>query len=264
MNNHFLRKYSSRIILGGILLLFYWLFIFVTIEVFDLKIFREKITSLFAFSILGILALIAGAFLVNVMANLSIIADGSGENDTNNTENGPKKHNVFLFVVSLPLIFILLFTGNWLTVRKKERLLVANAREIIAKYSAELERAGNYRFERSYVNATGKILSEISRIDTNFPNVYLIHKVDHNDKTIYLRFSPHASWSAKEKHEPVDFIFSSTREQRKFMDSVNFEEEDHLFESRKGNYKLILPVNKGQKPFFLLLTDYQRYGKIGS
>ncbi len=59
MNIKQLVKISNIIALISIILLVYWVFIFIIAVVFGIKIFRENITEIFGFSILGILAIFA-------------------------------------------------------------------------------------------------------------------------------------------------------------------------------------------------------------
>ena len=67
-------RISNIIGIVAILLLVYWVFSFITIEVFGLKVFKKNMTETFYLSVLGILALMAGALIINVMFNLTRIA----------------------------------------------------------------------------------------------------------------------------------------------------------------------------------------------
>ena len=69
MNIKQLVKISNIIALISIILLVYWVFIFIIAVVFGIKIFRENITEIFGFSILGILAILASSLIVNIMLN---------------------------------------------------------------------------------------------------------------------------------------------------------------------------------------------------
>ena len=75
MNTKHLVKITNIIGLLSFILLIYWIFVFVMVQVFNLKIFRQHITELFGFSILGIIALMAGSLILNIMLNLTRIAE---------------------------------------------------------------------------------------------------------------------------------------------------------------------------------------------
>lgn len=61
------------------------------------------------------------------------------------------------------------------------------------------------------------------------------------------------------------FIYSATREERKFLEKVFAgKENNYKFTSKKGHYQLYFPaVIKGKK-MVLYFSDYQEYGKVGS
>jgi len=58
MNPKQLIRISNIIGIVAIVLLIYWIFTFILIEVFGLKVFRQNMTESFYFSVLGILALL--------------------------------------------------------------------------------------------------------------------------------------------------------------------------------------------------------------
>ena len=119
MNPKQLVKLSNSIGITSIILLIYWVFIFITIEVFGLKIFRENLTETFYLSIVGILALMAGALIVNIMFNLTRIAQKHNQ-DESISKSG--KRMGLIFLLSLPAIFLALFAGDYLTSKKKTYL----------------------------------------------------------------------------------------------------------------------------------------------
>lgn len=67
-------KLSNAVALIATILLLYWVFIFTAISVFGLKIFKENITEIFYLSVLGILALLFGALVINIMSNLTSVS----------------------------------------------------------------------------------------------------------------------------------------------------------------------------------------------
>lgn len=79
MNMKKLVKLSNIIGIVSVLLLVYWVFAFILAQVFGLKVFREHITEMFAMSVLGIIALMAGALMLNIMLNLTRIAERNQE-----------------------------------------------------------------------------------------------------------------------------------------------------------------------------------------
>src|SRR6056297_3104176 len=138
MNPKRLVKLSNIIGIISIILLVYWVFIFMTVEVFGLKVFKENITETFYMSILGILALMFGALIINIMFNLTRIAQ-KHNSDTDSIGN-KKRIGVILFIISFPLIFGLLFGGDFLSSKKKEKLLIKSAESIIVDHTTKADK----------------------------------------------------------------------------------------------------------------------------
>ncbi len=101
---------TNRIAVFFIGLLIYWIFIFISIQVFDFKVFRENITQSFFFSIIGIFAVLGEAVVVNIMFNLTKIADHIGKTETTPPKNiRTSNWRWGLFIASFPLLFGLLY-----------------------------------------------------------------------------------------------------------------------------------------------------------
>jgi membrane protein DedA with SNARE-associated domain len=115
MNFKKMVKLNNTIGFVSVLALIYWVIIFITIQVFGLRVFKENTTTTLYFSILGILALMSGAFLINVMLNLSRIA----ERDKNEDLPAKKdKKGIIIFLASIPAVICLLFLGSFISAKK--------------------------------------------------------------------------------------------------------------------------------------------------
>ncbi|MGJ4789460.1 hypothetical protein [Leptospira koniambonensis] len=267
MNIEYIRKLSYRIILIGLLTLLYWVIIFITINVFGLRVFREKLTELFLISILGIFALIAGSFLLNIVTNLTIIADSvKGAKELSPGSRKSRIKYFLLFSLSLILLIGFLFLGNYLTINKKRKLLENDAAKLISEYHKEIELLAFYKFGRTYENKAAEILHVISRVNNEFPTVEIIHRINLESKNVLIAFDQNQDWEKDSNYKEADFIYTSSREEKDYINSVLDEHKELVpyFEADEGYYKLIYPVKIKDNILFLLLTDYQRYGKIGS
>ena len=148
MNNKSLVKLSNIIGIISIILLVYWVFVFISITVFGLKVFKENITETFYLSVVGILALMFGSLIINIMFNLTRIAEKHNKDDLNVSKRRSKKLGL-LFALSFPLIFGLLFAGDYLTSKKKEKMLISSAKEIIESNKEKSDKLLNYSFNES-------------------------------------------------------------------------------------------------------------------
>lgn len=168
MNAKQIVRLSNIIGITSILLLLYWVFTFIIIEVFGLKVFRQNMTESFYLSILGILALMAGSLIVNLMFNLTRIAERKNEEEVNTKST---RRKVWTLLLIFPLILIILFGGNYLTSAKKEKMLVDSAKSIIESNKSNSDKLVNYSFSKAYIKETTGTLRVLSETDKNFPSV---------------------------------------------------------------------------------------------
>ncbi len=258
-------KITNRIAMLAIVLLVYWIFIFVTIQVFGLKVFRENITESFYFSIMGILALLASSVVVNIMFNLTKISDTLGE-QTRRKKEAPVKQGklpLVLFLSSFPVIFGLLFLGDMATSKKKELNILKSADYLVEKHADLMKSLANYSFTAEYRKEAGEILRYLKMQNKNFPSVSLIVTDTVRSKPAYLRLYYRSSY--KDTTDRVHCLYACSDEERAHLDKV-FQENSskHLFSAHDGFYELFYPVEVGAKKFVLYFSDRQRYGKSGS
>lgn len=270
MNHDFLIKTTNKVALWATIALFYWVFIFICITVFDLKVFRENITETFFMSVLGIFSLLGGALVLNVMSNLSKI---SSSVQTTEAQKSDFK-NMKWWLISLPVIFGLLFIGNMLSTNEKERKLVASALSVIQQNPEYSHSFANYSFDKSYIKETAEALKVINKIDKFFPHALVIQRDSIQNRQVFLKFSSRDYFPAqlsskgKKTEGPLlkqDFIFTTGKDERAYLTKVfNGQTDKHLFTAHKNRYELFYPVIVDNKRFVMYFSDYQRYGKIGS
>jgi len=267
MNHDFLIKTTNRVALYATGALFYWVFAFLIITVFDLKIFRERMTEMFFLSLLGIFAILAGAIVLNVMSNLSKISAAAAPAPAASTQ-GKKKmsRGLIIMLVSFPLIAAALFGGNHLSAQRKERMLVASAERLIAENQTSLAALANYTFSEEYVVATEATLGVLNKIDRNFPELMLIVPDSIDGKNLYLGFSGRGeSRPNNEDRKKVTYLYSTTQDERDYISKVYAGTQvAYKFNAEKGNYQLYYPATVGGKKIVLYFSDFQRYGKFGS
>ncbi len=268
MNLRTLVKLSNIVASISILLLIYWIFVYASVEVFGFRIFRENISQTFGMSVLGILALMAGSLMINVMFNLTRIAQKHNQDIVAESTRSSKKW-YFIFALSFPLIFGLLFTGNYLTSKKKENLLVQSARSIVDANTEKTNRLLNYEFNDQWLNDTRDTLTFFEETDRNFPHVSMIVKDSIDGVPVFLAFRDYGMIK-NDKGEIVlpekrSFLMKTTKPDRDYLIKV-FDEElnETRFTASDGSYELFFPFQKDGKRIVLHFSDYQRYGKMGS
>lgn len=264
MNSKQIVKLSNIIGISSIILLVYWVFTFIMIEVFGLKVFRENMTESFYLSVLGILALMLGSLIVNLMFNLSRIAEKHNQDVVGETSN--KKMFLLLFAI-FPLIAVILFGGDYLTSSKKEKLLIGSAKSIIEVNKKNSDKLVDYTFSEQYINETSGILEIFSGTDKNFPSVTLLVKDSINGSPVFLGFTTYQTGNLNDTVQPEkrDYLYQTTQEERDYLNQVFDKKSDEVrYSSHDGRYELFYPYRKGNKQVVLYFSEQQRYGKIGS
>ena len=117
MNAKKLVKATNIVGMVAVVLLVYWVFVLILSNVFGLKVFREYITEIFLMSILGIFAVMAGALILNIMLNLTRIAERGQEEES---KGGRKTVNICLLAV-FPVLAPCYLAEIYLTVQKNVR-----------------------------------------------------------------------------------------------------------------------------------------------
>lgn len=265
MNYRALVRLSNIIGVTSIILLVYWVFVFISITVFGLRIFRENLTETFQLSVVGILALMLGALIINVMFNLTRIAEKHNHDDINDTKKASKKL-VFVFGISFPLIFGLLIAGDYMTSRRKEEMLIASAKSVIEGDIEKSNRLVNYSFDEKWIIETNNILNFYAKKDKHFPYVSVIVSDSIDGSQTFLDYSDY-NGRLNDTILPWKeyFMRQTTKEEREYLTKVFFQRTDEVrFSARDGRYEVFYPYFKNGKIIVLYFSDYQRYGKIGS
>lgn len=258
-------KITNKVATFTVVLLIYWVFGFVCMQVFGFKVFRENITQIFALSIMGILAVLFGAIILNVMYNLTTIADKCrGELTTTQNETKKIKKKIVFFLSSLVLIFTLLFFGDLASSKLKEKRLAAAARILVDEQRDKINKISEYNFSSKYLADTSAAIKLISKIDENFPRVTAIIRDKIENKNVLLGFTEYY-YKSKEEHQKVDFILSTSAKERNYLNAIfDGKKDEYLFSSNDGRYEIYFPVKTENGTIVLHLSEYSRYGKFGS
>lgn len=263
MNPKNLVRLSNIIGIVSIVLLTYWIFVFMSVEVFGLKVFRQNLTETFYLSILGILALMFGALMINIMFNLTRIADKQNA-DADYKKNKNAKMLIIAFVLSFPLIFALLVGGDYYTAYAKEKSMVRAAKTIIVDNEEKVKALADYSYDLKWLKNTQKELSYFSKIDRYFPSVSILVKDTMDNYNVYLKFTEYTyAYRDSIMPEKSSLIKATTQEERVYLNEVFGKGSSELrFSKHRGNYELFYPYHVNGKTIVFYFSDYQQYGKV--
>lgn len=286
MNAKKLVKATNIVGMVAVVLLVYWVFALILIQVFGLKVFREHITEIFLMSILGILAVMGGTLMLNIMLNLTRIAERGQEEEV----RGGRK-TLYLLLAVFPLLAALLFGGNYLTIQQKRDILIQSSERIVKDNPAQIDALADYRFDLAYIRKTSEILDLMAKDNSSFKSAVIIVPDKIDNKPVYLAFSadssrltlsdevvPAANQNAegsdnfvvnrngeKVAVKKTDYVYSPDLKEREYLQKVIAGQTQEMrYEAEDGHYSLCHPYRKNGKTIILCFSDYQEYGKIGS
>ena len=285
MNAKKLVKATNIVGMVAVVLLVYWVFALILIQVFGLKVFREHITEIFLMSILGIFAVMGGTLMLNIMLNLTRIAERGQEEEV----RGGRK-TVYLLLAVFPILAALLFGGNYLTIRQKRDILTQSSARIVKDNPAQIDALADYRFDLAYIKKSSEILDLMAKDDLSFKSAMIIVQDKIDNKPVYLAFSADSRLNVGGEAVPaanqnveggdnfvmdrngervmvkkMDYVYSPNLKEREYLQKVFAGQTQEMrYEAEDGHYSLCHPYRKNGKTILLCFSDYQEYGKIGS
>lgn len=267
MNNKRIANLANIIGMISIALLVYWVFTFILITVFDLKVFKENLTETFYVSVLAILALMFGSLMISIMFNMSSIAESLHKNPLKKEKAVKAKPFLKPVLIGLfGLITIFLFVGDFSSANKKKGILVNTAKQLSTTYQVQLREILDYRFTKEYIQYVSRFNEIVSKTDKNFNNISVIVPENIDGISCFLEIKNYySSEEDKKKPRKESFIYQGDKETKRYLESVFKDKNRALhFSAHDGNYELYYPVEYKGQVIVLYFNDYQRYGKYGS
>lgn len=276
MNPKTLVKWSNRIGIFAIIALIYWVFVFIIIQVFGLRIFRHNLSEIFIFSVLGILAVMAGCLMLNIMLNLTQIAN---RESIETHEKSPKRIIIALVAV-FPILAGLLFFGNYANNQKKQSLMIDAVSQISSNANQSIAQVTQHHLANLTLEQLKTITNSLKSLQSFSPavsDVSFIVPISQEQQTTYVSFHADSIYqftSYKDEKEldtqqPIDkgkLIRYFDKHQQAYLQSVFLENNQQpYFDAKDGRFELWYPyVVNGKVIGVYHATDYMQYGKLGS
>lgn len=247
-----------------IFVLFYWIIIWSVNEIFGLRVFRETISDIFGFSISGILALLAGTLVINVMFNLSLIAENTSKKTSDELQ---QKSNIFVwltvFFAILAISIASLFLGNYGTAKQRENELRNSAKSLIQEHSVIADRFLNYQFTHSGLKEISGAFTLIEKLDPNIKSITFLTPDVIDTIPVYLGIRYYYG-NNEQNLKKADYIATLTPDEREYLDKV-FQQNysGNYFRAKQGSYLLYIPYEKNGKKIVFAFSNYSGYGVYG-
>ena len=262
MNAKKMADLSGRVGFAAVLALVYWVIIFITTQVFGLKLFKEHVTELFVYSVIGILAVMFGALSINIMANLTRVA----EKINNDGEAAPeRKTGTLVFVLSVPLVALGLFLGNHISTQRIAQDLKKSAGDIITTRRAELDTLIAYALTREWLTNAANTLDFLIRLDPNISDAGVIVADSINDSPFFLTFTRYDEPSKDEDFEikKTRYIRKYAMRERQYLEKVfNEGYGEPYFIQKDSTYDLFIPYTSAGGAIVIFFSNQQRYWSL--
>lgn len=277
MNTEWVVRLTNRIAFITLHLLIFWILIFSVNTVFDLKIFRMHLTETFGLSILGILAILGGALMINLMLNMSRIADakqGVIDSQMSTTDGLLRwKRQKYLLMMLLLAVFLVggMFVADARTRWVKKNLMLNTAQQLAEQYHAPLTQFAQSNLDVKNVQEMANVVDLMGKSTEFVQRVQVIRLENIHGQQVPVAVGAQdgaarvTDANAQPELNPVDLVFRATKEQREYIEKVaQGQTVEPLYYSEGGQYWLMLPIKANGKNVILYTSDYQAYGKLGS
>ena len=197
-------------------------------------------------------------------------------------------------IAMFPLLAAILWGGDYLTRQKKQQILIQAAQQFMNEYPQKKVALADYQFSLAYLQRTSQYLNVLGKQDPQFDHISVIVTDQIEGIPVYLSFSGKDSIShhaqllpeqstadvlvyqeqqgekAISQVKKTDYVFAANAQEREYLQrvfAVNANANtlaEQRFVAENGQYELFYPYYDGKQTIVFRLSDYQRYGKLGS
>ena len=260
----------------------YGLFAIALNGIYDLKVFSRTSSSIFAAAVGGLFALMGGALILNVMFNLSRIADSLAQplyklKSINPTTQSPIVSTIaapdtacvsvkqpesramrfwlVMFFVGFGLISVLLFAGDIYTRKTKQRLMTNVVTTIIQERQARFTSSLHLPFNVDDLDGLQTLQKQLVLIEQSYrqvDRVSLLVPVNYQNETVILHID-------RDHPSILRADAAATADANIELPKPVIEIEDNLFAAEPEQRQWIFAAFKGQKTAPLYQYDGSRY-----
>ncbi len=236
--------------------------------------FNENTATALLAAFFGGIGLAALLLILNIAANLSLIASVKAqETALPAMKEGKSQFGKWVgFTLTLAGIGCAVTIGGTIASKAKFSGIVREqTASIVKEQAALLDQIGTYMEggKVSDYKEITRILSFLQKQKNNLPSATVIFADDFKGKTAYYEISNYYGYSSDEKRDPFkeNYFTCETSSSCKWMDDFfTGKAVETLYESGfTGNeFRVYYPVASGKQKYILQFQRRQNYGKIGS
>lgn len=259
-----LSKITTLIIIFTTLAILVWLVGFIISVTFKLSVFDAD-ALVFLFAVLaGAFILILCSAILNIVINMSLIAEKNIKKLENNGSEISYKKIALFFGLAVLTIGCFLFLGDFISKNDAKNILIQEAQDIVSRYPNSINVLKKGLSDKNYLKEIPDTLKFLSSVKKEFPYVLLITSDKFNNDTVYLYIT---QWSSKNDLSLPLYghaFYECNKKDCEYLSKVFFKNSlQQYFYQADQDFNLYIPFSENGKRFVLLFSKNQRYGKIG-
>lgn len=168
-----------------------------------------------------------------------------------------------LFLLSFPLIFLLLWGGDLISSKARKQELIDAAKSVVEYNEANTDKMLNYSFDRAWIAETSESLRMYALTDKLLPEASVIVPDSVDGSQMFLWFRERSGRLLEDTVQPLkkNYILETTKYEREYLEKVFHENLDEIrFTASDGNYQLFYPYEKDGKKTVIYFSTYEKYG----
>ncbi len=274
-------KWLNRLALLAMGLMLLLLLGWAVVQVFGLRVFTRSLTQAVVFGGVGLFAVLGACLILNVMLNLSRMADSLAalHKDTATVgmpaSGGDSKRWLALMGAAAVLMVAGLFAGDAHTRSVKKQRLIDTAQSVMQERSARLDAAltlPDSLQQPALLQNLARQLALIEQTDRHVDHIGLLLPARYLGEPVVVQVN--RNWSNLRQDATVveqgmarvelgDLLFKTSADQRQWLfEAFAGRQPQPLYRHEGGHYQLFYPVKIGPDWVVLYFDDRQAYGKV--
>ncbi len=258
-------KITTLVMITTILGILVWFIGYLITSTFDLNVFDNKASDLLFATFGGAFILVSCSAILNVSLNISIIAEKNLVLDESESTSINFKKILLITLAAIIIVTLFLFGGDFLSRRQIKQKFISEGDGIVSHYSETIKKIEESLLSNEDIISIPGDLQFLSKIKSEFPSVIIITSDTYNSELTFLKIT---QWTSEEDlllpYYNGSFYSTSNNDFDYLYNVFSNNQFDTYLWYEDNDYNYYIPFENGEKPFVLLFSKYENYGKIGS